>query len=304
MSFTMEVVSPEMIKTAIQEEVKPDTEEMAQLKKLAAGNVASILELDVESLDKRREILQSIDSFGLNTMRSSSEKNSLLQVSVGNLSKTGDEGGAVAKGLTELNLQLKDLDPSVIDFAKTGFLGKFFNPLRNYFAKYQRADSVISDIIVSLDKGKTVLRNDNTTLEFEQQALRELTKKLEKEIQLGTLMDTEIESQIEAARLRNETSDKIQFITEEVLFPLRQRVMDMQQMMVVNQQGIMALEVVMRNNKELIRGVDRARNVTVSALRIAVTVASALYNQQIVLKKKLKCSIKQRMLLLAEPPAC
>jgi uncharacterized protein YaaN involved in tellurite resistance len=61
--------------------------------------------------------------------------------------------------------------------------------------------------------------------------------------------------------------------------------MDMQQMMVVNQQGIMALEVVMRNNKELIRGVDRARNVTVSALRIAVTVASALYNQQIVLKK-------------------
>lgn len=285
MSFTMEVVSPEVIKTAIQEEVKPDTEEMAQLKKLAAGNVASILELDVESLDKRREILQSIDSFGLNTMRSSSEKNSLLQVSVGNLSKTGDEGGAVAKGLTELNLQLKDLDPSVIDFAKTGFLGKIFNPLRNYFAKYQRADSVITDIIVSLDKGKTVLRNDNTTLEFEQQALRELTKKLEKEIQLGTLMDTEIESQIEAARLRNETSDKIQFITEEVLFPLRQRVMDMQQMMVVNQQGIMALEVVMRNNKELIRGVDRARNVTVSALRIAVTVASALYNQQIVLKK-------------------
>ncbi|MHA7965253.1 toxic anion resistance protein [Paenibacillus sp. CAU 1782] len=285
MSFTMEVVSPEKIKTAIQEEVKPDTEEMTQLKQLAAGNVASILELDVNSLEKRREILQSIDSFGLNTMRTSSEKNSLLQVSVGNLSKTGDEGGAVAKGLTELNLQLKDLDPSVIDFAKSGFLGKLFNPLRNYFAKYQRADTVITDIIVSLDKGKTVLRNDNTTLEFEQQALRELTKKLEKEIQLGTLMDTEIESQIEAARLRNETSDKIQFITEEVLFPLRQRVMDMQQMMVVNQQGIMALEVVMRNNKELIRGVDRARNVTVSALRIAVTVASALYNQQIVLKK-------------------
>lgn len=75
----------------------------------------------------------------------------------------------VAKGLTELNLQLKDLDPSAVDFAKTGFLGKFFNPLRSYFAKYQKADAVISDIIISLDKGKTVLKNDNTTLEFEQQ---------------------------------------------------------------------------------------------------------------------------------------
>ncbi|WP_054954861.1 toxic anion resistance protein [Paenibacillus dakarensis] len=285
MSFTMEVINEEKLKTAIEEQVKPEPEEVKQLKELASNNVQTILELDMDSLEKRKQVLQSIDSFGMNTMRASSEKNSLLQVSVGNLSKTGDEGGQVAKGLTELQLQLKDLDPSVIDFAKSGILGKFFNPLRSYFAKYQRADSVISDIIVSLDKGKNVLRNDNTTLEIEQQAMRDLTKKLQKEIQLGMLMDTEIESQIEAAKLRQESEDKIRFITEEVLFPLRQRVMDLQQMLVVNQQGIMAIEVVIRNNKELIRGVDRARNVTVSALKISVTVASALYNQRIVLKK-------------------
>ncbi|GGH18584.1 toxic anion resistance protein [Paenibacillus segetis] len=285
MSFSMEVVSPEKLKSVIEEQVKPEPEEVKQLKELAANNVGAILELDIESLEKRQAVLQSIDSFGMNSMKSSSEKNSLLQVSVGNLSKTGDEGGQVAKGLTELQLQLKDLDPSVVDFAKSGFLGKFFNPLRAYFAKYQKADAVISDIIISLDKGKSVLKNDNTTLEFEQQALRDLTKKLQKEIQLGMLMDEEIETQIEAAKLRNESEDKIKFITEEVLFPLRQRVMDLQQMLVVNQQGIMAIEVVIRNNKELIRGVDRARNVTVSALKISVTVASALYNQRIVLKK-------------------
>jgi uncharacterized protein YaaN involved in tellurite resistance len=285
MSFTMEVVSQEKLKSVIEEQVKPEPEEVSQLKALAVNNVSAILDLNLESLDKRKAVLQSIDSFGMETMRSSSDKNSLLQVSVGNLSKTGDEGGQVAKGLTELNLQLKDLDPSAVDFAKTGFLGKFFNPLRSYFAKYQKADAVISDIIISLDKGKTVLKNDNTTLEFEQQSLRELTKKLQKEIQLGMLMDQEIETQLEAAKLRDEDEEKVRFITEEVLFPLRQRVMDLQQMLVVNQQGIMAIEVVIRNNKELIRGVDRARNVTVSALKISVTVASALYNQRIVLKK-------------------
>jgi len=285
LSFTMEVISPEEIKTAIEEQVKPEPEEVTQLKELAANNVQAIMELDIESLEKRRQVLQSIDNFGVNTMRSSSEKNALLQVQVGKLSKTGDEGGQVAKGLTELQLQLKDLDPSIIDFAKSGLLGMVFNPLRRYFAKFQKADAVISDIIVSLDKGKTVLRNDNTTLEIEQQALRELTKKLQKEIQLGMLMDTEIESQVEAAKIRQESEDKVRFITEEVLFPLRQRVMDLQQMLVVNQQGIMAIEVVIRNNKELIRGVDRARNVTVTALKISVTVASALYNQKIVLKK-------------------
>lgn len=285
MSFSMEVAEPEVIKAVIAEETKPEPEEVQKLREMARNNVESIIKLDVDSYNDRTEILQSIEKFGLNTMRSSSEKNNMLQVTVGQLSKSGDEGGQVAKGLSELHLQLKDLDPSVVDFAKSGLLGKLFNPLRAYFAKYQKADLVISDIIVSLDKGKQVLRNDNTTLGLEQQGLRELTKRLQKEIELGVLMDAEIESQVEAAKQRGESEDKIRFITEEVLFPLRQRVMDLQQMQVVNQQGIMAMEVVIRNNKELIRGVDRARNVTVSALKIAVTVASALYNQKIVLKK-------------------
>ncbi len=47
----------------------------------------------------------------------------------------------------------------------------------------------------------------------------------------------------------------------------------------------MATELVIRNNKELMRGVERARNVTINALRISVMVAGALYNQKIVLKK-------------------
>ncbi|GAV10253.1 toxic anion resistance protein [Paenibacillaceae sp. P-4] len=285
MSFTMEVASPEEIQKEIEQEVKPVPEEVAKLQAQADSNVAAIMNLDLDSLENRKDILQSIDSFGMNTMRSSSTKNNALQVSVGDLSKKGDEGGPVAKGLVELHQQLKDLDPSVIDFTKTGFLGKLFNPLRTYFLKYQKADTMIAEIVTSLDKGKVTLKNDNTTLEIEQLALRDLTKKLKKEIELGSLMDDSIQSQIEAAQSRNEDPEKIRFITEEVLFPLRQRVMDMQQMMVVNQQGIMAMEVVIRNNKELIRGVDRAKNVTISALKIAVTVASALYNQKIVLQK-------------------
>lgn len=286
MSFSMEVASPKEIKSAIEQEAQPVPEEIAKLKELADSNAAAIMSLDIESLEKRKEVLQSIESFGLHTMRSSSEKNALLQISVGSLSKTGDEGGQVAKGLAELHMQLKDLDPSAVDFAKTGWLGRLFNPLRAYFQRYQKADEAIADIVVSLDKGKATLKNDNTTLELEQQALRELTKTIQKEIQLGMLMDESIASQLEISNAgEEEEKDKFRFVTEEVLFPLRQRVMDLQQMLVVNQQGIMAIEVVMRNNKELIRGVDRAKNVTISALKIAVTVASALYNQRIVLKK-------------------
>ena len=285
MSFTMEVANEAAIKNEVLEQVKPVPEEVAKLQAMAESNVAEVLALDLNSFTKKKDILKSIESFGADSMKTSAQKNSLLQISVGNLSKGGDEGGIVAQGLMELHREIKDLDPGLIDFTKTGILGKLFNPVRAYFARYQKADSVISDIIVSLEKGKATLKNDNTTLEIEQQSLRELTIKLMKEIQLGIMMDESIEKQIEAAKVRNEDPEKIKFVTEEVLFPLRQRVMDMQQMIVVNQQGVMAIEVVIRNNKELMRGVERAKNVTISALKISVMVAGALYNQKIVLKK-------------------
>ena len=285
MAFTMEVPDEAAIKSEVIEQVKPVPEEVARLQAVAESNVAEIMTLDIDEFAKKKDILRSIESFGADSMKLAATKNSLLQVTVGNLSKDGDEGGLVAKGLMDLQRELKDLDPSLIDFTKTGILGKLFDPIRSYFAKYQKADSVIADIIVSLDKGNATLKNDNTTLEIEQQAMRDLTKKLMKEIQLGTLMDESIEKQIKAAKARNEDPEKVKFVTEEVLFPLRQRFMDMQQMIAVNQQGVMATELVIRNNKELMRGVERAKNVTISALRISVMVADALYNQKIVMKK-------------------
>jgi len=285
MAFTMQVPDEAEIKKEVLEQVKPKPKDVAQLQAAAESNVAEIMTMDIDEFAKKKDILQSIESFGADSMKRSAAKNSLLQMTIGDLSRDGEDGGIVAKGLMDLNRELSDLDPSLIDFTRTGILGKLFDPVRAYFAKYQKADSAIADIIISLDKGKTTLKNDNTTLQIEQQAMRDLTKKLMKEVQLGSLMDESIEKQIEAAKARNEDLEKIKFVTEEILFPLRQRIMDMQQVIVVNQQGVMATEIVIRNNKELLRGVERAQNVTVNALRISVTVAGALYNQKIVLKK-------------------
>lgn len=285
MGFSMEVPDTEVIKESVIAQVKPVSEEVEKIKLVTNKNIEELMALDINSLEERKSVLKSIDEFGLDTIQKSSKKNSLLQISVGNLSKLGDEGGTVAVGLSSLQREMKDLDPSMIDFAKKGFLGKITNPLRRYFEKYEKADNAINDIIISLEKGRVTLKNDNTTLEIEELSLRDLTKKLAREIEMGMMMDEQISNCIDVAQSKNDDPDKIRFISEEILFPLRQRVMDMQQMIVVNQQGIIAIEVIRRNNKELIRGVERAKNVTISALRIATVVASALYNQKIVLKK-------------------
>lgn len=192
--------------------------------------------------------------------------------------------------LLELNYliwirQLKDLDPGKVDFTRSGILGSFLDPVRRYFEKYEKAETAITNIIGSLDHSRKVLENDNVTLLNEEEYLREVTNKLLASVELGKKMNDSIESQIKSAELKGVEEEKITFVREEVLFPLRQRIMDMEQMIVVNQQGIVSLNVIRRNNKELIRGVNRAKNVTVSALRTGVMLASALYNQKIVMDK-------------------
>ena len=53
--------------------------------------------------------------------------------------------------------------------------------------------------------------------------------------------------------------------------------------MAVSVQGYMALDLVRKNNIELIKGVDRAQTTTISALRTAVIVSQALSRQKLVL---------------------
>jgi len=285
MGFSLEVANAAEVQKQVAAEVQAPPEEAAKLKQQAEENALAIMNINMDSLNDRRQILQSMDAFGMDTIRKSSEKNNLLKTTVGDLSKAGAEGGQISKSLLDLHREIKDLDPSGIDFTKSGVLGKLFNPVRAYFERYEKSEDAIADVVQSLDRGKATLKNDNTTLELEEQDLRELTKKIVKECDMGILMDECISQKVEEARSQNADPDKIRFVEEEILFPLRQRVMDMQQMTVVNQQGIIAMEVVRRNNAELMRGVDRAKTVTVSALRTAVIVASALYNQRIVLQK-------------------
>ena len=281
----MDLADLDEVKEKEAEAVAPAPEVKVKLEKVADSNTQNLMTFDLDSLEERRGIISSIDSFGQDIVEKSTQKNDMLNVRLVDLSKMGGENGAVVNGLSQLSMQMKDLDPSGIDFTKRGVFGKMFNPARSYFTKYERADAIIAKTMDSLAEGKAVLKNDNTTLEIEQMSLRDLTKKLNQQIEMGTQMDESISAAIEKAKIENVDEERIKFIEEEVLFPLRQKIMDMQQMQAVNMQGIVAMEIVRRNNKELSRAVERAENVTVSALKIAVTVASALYNQKIVLEK-------------------
>ena len=68
-----------------------------------------------------------------------------------------------------------------------------------------------------------------------------------------------------------------------MLFSVRQKNQDLLTQLAVSVQGYLALDVIRRNNLELIKGVQRATTTTISALRTAVIVAQALADQKLVL---------------------
>ena len=285
MAFDLEIPEPEEVKAKVEQELAVPEERAQVIDNVAQKKGAEILAVDLDSVASRREITHAVEDLGSDLVRKSSAKNDILARRMADLSRSGSESGEVARGLEDLAIKMRDLDPSGIDFMKQGGFGKLFNPVRRYFERYKSADAEIADIVQSLDKGRDTLRKDNVTLELEAGSMRDLTKQLNQRVAMATDLDAYLTNAVENYRAQGGDEDKIRFLEEEVIFPLRQKIMDFQQLLVVNQQGIVAMEVIRKNNLELIRAVDRAENVTVAALRTAVTVAGALYNQRIVLEK-------------------
>ena len=106
---------------------------------------------------------------------------------------------------------------------------------------------------------------------------------LEQMIHISKTLDEKLEAK--AAELDATDPAKAKAVRETALFYVRQRTQDLLTQMAVSVQGYLALDLVKKNNVELVKGVDRASTTTVSALRTAVTVAQAMTNQKLVLEQ-------------------
>lgn len=279
------------------EEIAPETRPKAavrtpedpQLSAMADSFVHQVLAMDeTETAAHRQRQRQAVDGMGMEVQREAAHRSDMLRTPIRKLAHQGDEGGPVAKALVDLRGKMQDLDPnrqklSTSRWARIfSFLPGVGTSLQRYFQKFETAQEALDAIIHDLESGREMLRRDNLTLSDDQEALRGTLVQLKRQIELGRLIDGRLNDAL--AKVEQDSSKRA-FIEEELLFPLRQRIVDLQQQLAVSQQGVLALEVVIRNNRELIRGVDRAINVTVSALNVAVTVALALANQRLVLDR-------------------
>ncbi|MBA2780961.1 toxic anion resistance protein [Billgrantia kenyensis] len=275
----LEDIAPE---PAADEEVVIDDPELEQM---ADSFVEEVLASEGEALDRQR---RAVDEMGLELQQQAAHHSEMLQTPLRKLAHQGDEGGPVAKALIDLREHMQGLDPHQQRLASGPFdrllsrIPGAGSRVQRYFRRFENAQEALNAIIADLEAGREMLRRDNITLGDDQESLRGLLGRLGRQVDLGRLIDRRLVQALE--RLGADHPQRA-FIQEELLFPLRQRIVDLQQQQAVSQQGVLALEVIIRNNRELIRGVDRAIHVTVSALTVAVAVALALANQRLVLDR-------------------
>ncbi|MDH2131565.1 toxic anion resistance protein [Sphingobium yanoikuyae] len=198
-----------------------------------------------------------------------------------------DSDNKVGADLAELRRTVEDLDPgkrgSLTAPKKLFGIIPFGNKMRDYFDSYKSSQTHINSILGSLASGKDVLIKDNAAIDVERQNMWQTMGKLEQMIHISKTMDARLEAK--ALELDSTDPTKAKAIRESALFYIRQRTQDLLTQMAVTVQGYLALDLVKKNNVELVKGVDRASTTTVAALRTAVTVAQALVGQRLVLEQ-------------------
>ncbi|MGW2781979.1 toxic anion resistance protein [Streptomyces populi] len=258
-----------------------------EMARRAAEYVDGLAVLDARSPEFAGKVGE-IAGLGASEMRgAAAQSNRMLERTIRSLPSKGEDAQShVAGSLVELRRVVEDLDPRDLSASKgRKFLSRLpgGNKLRDHVAKYASAQGTLNRIVGSLRGGQDELRRDNAALQTERVRLWETMGKLQEYVVLTQALDTAVENHI--AGVDDADPAGADTLRSDVLFPVRQKHQDLLTQLAVCAQGYLAMDVVRRNNDELIKGVDRAATTTVSALRISVMLASALDNQRKVVEQ-------------------
>ena len=264
--------------------IKLDEATAARIKTAVNSYVESLTNLEAQSPDFEKKV-GSISRMGNEEIRRSSEASSrfLDKPTIALQKGPMAQGSQVSHALSSLRQQIEELDPSRHLTQRRGLFKRvpFGNQVNDYFRRYQSSQHHIEAIVSSLYRGQDELMRDNAALEQEKAHLWAMKGRLEQYVVMAGELDEALADKI--ARIEAQDPCDGRALKEDALFYVRQKRQDLLTQLAVSVQGYLALDLIRKNNLELIKGVERATTTTVSALRTAVIAALALGNQRLVL---------------------
>jgi uncharacterized protein YaaN involved in tellurite resistance len=264
--------------------IRVDEETSKRIQAAVEAYVDSLSSLEAQSPEFEHKVA-SISRMGNEEIRRSSAASNRFLERPTQALKQGplSQGSQVSAALTSLRQRVEELDPSRHLHTRRRLFRRV--PLQNqvseYFRKYQSAQSQIEAIVTALYHGQDELLRDNAAIEQEKAHIWAMKTRLEQYAYMAAELDQTLTRKID--ELRQSDPAKARALQEDALFYVRQKRQDLLTQLSVAVQGYLALELIRKNNLELVKGVERASTTTVSALRTAVISALALGNQRLVL---------------------
>ncbi len=262
--------------------------DQAKLDSMVASYLDAVTTLDPHS-EAFADKVKDIGKLGDDDIRASAGvSNRLLEKPLAAMQNGGlTEASTVSRSLRDLRHEVEDLDPAKQGdlFSPKKLLGLLpfgaGDKLRDYFDKYRSSQHEIDAIITALYHGQDELQRDNAAIEQEKVNLWNVMGRLRQYAYLAQRLDDALTARI--ASIEATDPERAKVLKEDMLFSVRQKHQDLLTQLAVSVQGYLALDVIRRNNLELVKGVQRATTTTISALRTAVIVAQALADQKLVL---------------------
>ncbi|HXM57726.1 MAG TPA: toxic anion resistance protein, partial [Candidatus Dormibacteraeota bacterium] len=237
---------------------KVDDATARQIEQAVNAFVEALVSLDPHSPEFQRKV-ESVSQMGNNEIRRSAESSNRFLDRPAAAMDRGPLGGGskVSTSLVELRRQVEELDPT-----RQGMMGgghkllgviPFGNRVRDYFSKYQSAQKNLDAIIQALYNGQEELQRDNAAIEQEKVNLWQMKGRLEQYAYMASKLDEALEAKLRTLELSD--PDKAKAMQEDVLFYVRQKRQDLLTQLAVNMQGYLALDLIRKNNVELVKGV-------------------------------------------------
>jgi uncharacterized protein YaaN involved in tellurite resistance len=190
----------------------------------------------------------------------------------------------VASTLGELRSTIEDLAPGNNKKGIQRFVSMLpgGNKINKYFQRYESARGQLEAIVDSLESGRKDLELDNNDLANEKANQWDNMLRLREYILLAEALRSELETEINTLKAAGNL-DAAHALETDMLFAVNQRYQDLITQVTVATQGYMAMELIRKNNIELIKGVERTQNTTLTALHTSVIIAQALDQQKVIL---------------------
>lgn len=231
---------------------------------------------DATDFGRIKNMCEALSQFGQSEQHAFWKLNTRLKLPLEKLIRDSEGGGKATQWLHKLQITVLKIKPP-----KPSFWGGFMSMFKLLFSlkesawqmwleTYPTHKQEILKITENLDSHKKQLKRDNSLLLSDKKALYNQMLQLENSFDMICCFEKNISHEADYQQ-EISTSTK-QLLVDEMLPAIQQRVIELQQQLLIARQSVMTMDLFIRQNDSQIRAINQAIHTTAAAIEVTASI--------------------------------